>query len=156
MILLLIFSLSWSCKKTDMKIDYSNFKYIDSCFLKNQLTDTLFIQIYYFRLNDGWSEDKIKTMTLLPGETKAVIGTHVINEFIDNSLLIYKTNNYNNVYIKFSRSSLPFNYKLNYFNENDWEKNQYYITEMKNGMRFYTLYNEYSFTISFDNIINLK
>jgi len=145
-ILLLILFLIISCKKeekSDLKINYSYY-------IHNDTYDTLICK-YIF------SKDSFSNILYPKHKLSTCHIDYNTNHYgLFYKLKIYHLNDTNIAYIIFEKNLQPNNYKHNYFNENDWEKNQYCKTEIKDGLRLYTIYNEYSFTISTDNIINLK
>jgi hypothetical protein len=154
-ILLFVIILFTSCKKDLMNID--NISIYNKYYLLNKTNDTL--KCYYY-----YTENKYYFTILYPNQK---LETPFINDYVIyypdeytkyyiNTILIYHIEDTNNIYIKFKRNENPYNYKLNYFNEDDWEKNHSYNTEIKDGWRYYKLYKNYTFTISNENIINLN
>ncbi|GAB4453649.1 MAG: hypothetical protein Fur0028_09140 [Bacteroidales bacterium] len=143
LIFFLILVTILGCKKMDI----SNIDHKILYVLKNETDDTLLWIMNYY----NGTYNKIKKSKISPGEVKNTL-------YYDScdSLLLYKVNDTNNVYVKFLKNGSPYNYKLNYFNKESWNLYQYSKIDTYNVLLRHSVYKEFCFTINYENIINLK
>jgi len=128
-------------------MDKSNIVHKMLYVLKNETDDTLLLIMNY---NNG-TVNEIWKRKISPGEVK-----NTLSYDLCDSLLLYKVNDTNNIYVKFLKNSSPYNYKLNYFNKENWNLYQFSKIDTNNEFISYSVYKEICFTLNYENIINLK
>ena len=148
--LFLLLIILFGCKKE------SNLGYSHRFYLVNMTNDTFLVFTYrrtgdvdfFIPMDDG------KCIMLPKG--KLFFANDDISYYIKDSILIYKYNDTNNVYISFKFNKNPYNYKLNCYNKSHWSSDTIYYTrhQRSDGLEVYYVRKESLFKIEKSKIIN--
>jgi len=148
--LFLLLIILFGCKKE------SNLGYSHRFYLVNMTNDTFLVFTYrrtgdvdfFIPMDDG------KCIMLPKG--KLFFANDDISYYIKDSILIYKYNDTNNVYISFKFNKNPYNYKLNCYNKSHWSSDTIYYTryQIGYGLEVYYVRKESLFKIEKSKIIN--
>ena len=148
--LFLLLIILFGCKKE------SNLGYSHRFYLVNMTNDTFLVFTYrrtgdvdfFIPMDDG------KCIMLPKG--KLFFANDDISYYIKDSILIYKYNDTNNVYISFKFNKNPYNYKLNCYNKSHWSSDTIYYTryQIGYGLEEYHVRKESLFKIEKSKIIN--
>jgi len=148
--LFLLLIILFGCKE-ELNLGYSH-----TFYLVNMTNDT-FLVFTYRRTGDvGFHIPMDNGKRIMLPKDRLVFAYNDFSYYIKDSILIYKYNDTNNVYISFKFNKNPYNYKLNCYNKSHWSSDTIYYTRHQRsyGLEVYYVRKESLFKIEKSKIIN--